>query len=543
MLESDLDDDTYELSYEYDDIDEFSLASDDGQGGITSGTSTTLVNDGGYEPRRLSPGACVISCNDVWPSMGMKHQASTYNATATLEYTSLTTSDISQMMIERVSHLAPILGIAETDIILLLQDYKWNEAQFIEAYMEDPAKVFESAGLRSPFEEEKDSRAYLHTQADFTCQICYTYYEVSETFSLPCCHEYCIGCYRRYVTDKLNHGCVVQCMGCDIAMTNEDIGMIVGKKASELLLLSSIKIFIQKHKHRYKWCPFSDCDYVIHVTDPHWLVELESSNSSPYVTCKNGHSFCFNCVTDMHAPCDCVLASSWLEKSQQESKALNWILQHTKECPKCETSIIRDGGCNHMKCGTCHHEFCWICEADWRLHTKDYFECNASLREMKLDKFGNGDEKLLLQQYGQYCKHFNMHEESARLDVALGKKVKTKLRTLQDKLGVSSVEAQFIFGAIEKLRDGRTALKWSFAMAYFANRSHNLYTIFRQTQVELSRAVEDLSELLQLEDPKLIMKRKQLFYNKADYVQNRKNALFRCGEELLAKNICKDSSA
>jgi len=33
-----------------------------------------------------------------------------------------------------------------------------------------------------------------------------------------------------------------------------------------------------------------------------------------------------------------------------------------KSCPKCRAPIIRDGGCNHMTCGRCHYEFCWMCK-------------------------------------------------------------------------------------------------------------------------------------------------------------------------------------
>lgn len=31
-----------------------------------------------------------------------------------------------------------------------------------------------------------------------------------------------------------------------------------------------------------------------------------------------------------------------------------------KECPKCERSIYKNGGCNHMTC-KCQFEFCWLC--------------------------------------------------------------------------------------------------------------------------------------------------------------------------------------
>ena len=85
----------------------------------------------------------------------------------------------------------------------------------------------------------------------------------------------------------------------------------------------------------------------------------------------------------------------------------------------------------------------------------------------------------------------------------------------------------------------RQVLKWSFAVAFYSDASHNLTKIFVDNQMLLATAVEFLSELLQIKNPEVIMKRRPEFYNKAGYVENRTIALMECGRELLCKGICK----
>jgi hypothetical protein len=40
---------------------------------------------------------------------------------------------------------------------------------------------------------------------------------------------------------------------------------------------------------------------------------------------------------------------------------LKCMAENCKKCPRCKAQIERDGGCSHMKCGQCKHEFCWWC--------------------------------------------------------------------------------------------------------------------------------------------------------------------------------------
>jgi hypothetical protein len=37
-------------------------------------------------------------------------------------------------------------------------------------------------------------------------------------------------------------------------------------------------------------------------------------------------------------------------------------------CPKCGVNVAKDGGCMHMRCSQCRHEFCWCCRGDWSTH-------------------------------------------------------------------------------------------------------------------------------------------------------------------------------
>jgi hypothetical protein len=48
-----------------------------------------------------------------------------------------------------------------------------------------------------------------------------------------------------------------------------------------------------------------------------------------------------------------------------------WLKANTRPCPKCNTPIEKNDGCNHMICLNrhCRYEFCWICRKDWSLHS------------------------------------------------------------------------------------------------------------------------------------------------------------------------------
>lgn len=496
-----------------------------------------------------------------------------------LKYECLTTHDILNNMLKKVNHLQPIFNLPVGDILILLQHYDWNEERLLEIWTEKMDDLLIEIGLNPRQDHDtvssddentissaksnnidvnncnnkskkgnmpinKDVRRGVTFKNDFYCIICCEE-KSTETFSLECNHVYCIDCYRHYIQDKLHSGNVISCMNCSLALKNEDIDNIMGHSSSNKLMSSSIKSFVQKHNRNYKWCPFTDCSCIIHLKDTSFLSEYTRLHYSPFVQCKLQHLFCFTCGFEMHAPADCNITNAWVKKAKKESVNLNWVLSHTKECPKCSVNIEKDGGCNHMVCSSCKYEFCWICESDWAPHGNSFYQCTRYKNDdLKSDNTSNDnlhDSNKRLKKYTFYYRMFNEHEVSAKLDWKLGQTVGNKVKKLQEKIGVSWIEGQFLSESIRTLNEGRTALKWSFAVAYYSDPSHNLTKILINNQDLLSRAVEDLSELLQMKDPEMIMKHKTDFYNKSGYLENRTYALMECGRDLLCKGICKPS--
>ena len=483
-----------------------------------------------------------------------------------LKYECLTTQGMLNNMVKKVHHLQPILNMSPEDIFILMHHCDWNEERLLEAWTERMDELLVECGISQRITDEtqpsdddnnnnndgddngpqkvadgskKTKRVRgLRFRNNFMCDICCDE-KSTETFALDCGHEYCVECYRRYIEDRLYSGDVITCMSCSLVLRNDDIDKIMGHASSRKLMDSAIKSFVAKHYKTYKWCRYTDCKCIIHLLDTTSLSEYTRLHYSPFVKCNLGHRFCFNCGYEIHAPADCNIATAWVKKAREESVQLNWILSNTKECPKCTVNIEKNGGCNHMTCTECGYEFCWICEGEWKLHGTSYYHCTLYKNDANHKNSRNELKTKSMKRYTFYYRMYNEHEMSSKLDRRLGQTVESKVRALQEKMGVSWIEGQFLTEGIRTLAEGRAALKWSFAVAYYSDASHNLTKIFLDNQGLLSNAVEDLSELLQINDPEVIMKRKPEFYNKARYVENRTYALMECGRDLLCKGISK----
>jgi len=218
----------------------------------------------------------------------------------------------------------------------------------------------------------------------------------------------------------------------------------------------------------------------------------------------------------------------WLKKCADDSETANWICANTKECPKCQATIEKNGGCNHMTCRKCKHEFCWVCLGPWVDHGTSWYNCGRYEDKAGEDaRSSQAKSRALLERYLHYYTRYNNHENSAKLDLEVYKKVENSMQILQKQSEMSWIEVQFLKKAAEILFECRTTLKWTYAFAYYLQRNNHTH-IFEDNQRDLEMAVEHLSGLIESQfTPENIPQLKQQIIDKSVYVESRKQILLK----------------
>ncbi|KAI8434147.1 hypothetical protein MSG28_012272 [Choristoneura fumiferana] len=183
-----------------------------------------------------------------------------------------------------------------------------------------------------------------------------------------------------------------------------------------------------------RWCPSPDCSNAIKVA---------YVDAAP-VTCRCQHTFCFSCGENWHDPVRCSLLRKWIKKCDDDSETSNWIAANTKECPKCNVTIEKDGGCNHMVCKNqnCKADFCWVCLGPWEPHGSSWYNCNRyDEDEAKAARDAQERSRAALQRYLFYCNRYMNHMQSLRFESKLYASVKEKMEEMQQH-NMSWIEAK-----------------------------------------------------------------------------------------------------
>ena len=109
-----------------------------------------------------------------------------------------------------------------------------------------------------------------------------------------------------------------------------------------------------------KICPFPNCDSYL---------ELKNKKNK-YITCKNNHKYCFNCLKEPHGdkPCD-----EKVDKSILEYTSNNFV----KKCPNCNIIIEKNNGCNHITCAKCQYQWCWLCNEKYEVDHFNKGKCKG----------------------------------------------------------------------------------------------------------------------------------------------------------------------
>ncbi|KAJ4141185.1 hypothetical protein NW768_000393 [Fusarium equiseti] len=441
-------------------------------------------------------------------------------------------SDIQNQQDEMIGEVNMILDMQKEDAAILLRHFRWNKERLLEDYMDRPEKVMEAAGLGS----NTSSSPKLEVIPGFICDICCEDDEGLESFAIKCGHRYCVDCYRHYLTQKIREegeAARIQCPsdGCGRILDSASLDVLVTPALADRYQELLNRTYVED-KDNFKWCPAPDCPNALECG----VKPKDLGKIVPTVECRCGYRFCFGCPNPDHQPAPCDLVKKWLKKCADDSETANWISANTKECPKCNSTIEKNGGCNHMTCRKCKYEFCWMCMGLWSEHGTSWYNCNRYEEKSGSEaRDAQAKSRTSLERYLHYYNRYANHEQSAKLDKDIAQKTEKKMVQLQSASGMSWIEVQYLNSASQALQTCRQTLKWTYAFAFYLARN-NLTEIFEDNQKDLEMAVENLSEMFEkpiteLSDPKL----KVDIMDKTSYCNKRRVILLEDTAENLAK--------
>ncbi|KMU88038.1 ankyrin repeat and IBR domain-containing protein 1 [Coccidioides immitis H538.4] len=398
-----------------------------------------------------------------------------------VEFKVLSPDDIQREQTVQINEVSSILGLPPESAAILLRFGRWNRERLIESYMDHPEKILEEAGLGSnitgtPKTEVVDG---------FMCDICCEDGEDLQTFAMRCGHRFCVDCYRHYLVQKIKE----EGEAARIQCPQDQCQQIVDSKSLELLVRDDIK---ESELEMVARPELRICRELLGKD-----ARLVSNRLHSYVS-RAVHIFCFSCTLKRSInSLPCAIVKMWLKKCKDDSETANWISANTKECPKCHSTIEKNGGCNHMTCRKCKHEFCWMCMGLWSEHGTSWYNCNRYEEKSGAEaRDAQARSRRSLERYLHYYNRYANHEQSAKLDKDLYLKTEKKMVNLQTQSGMSWIEVQFLDTASRTLQECRQTLKWTYAFAFYLARN-NLTEMFEDNQKDLELAVESLSEMFE----------------------------------------------
>lgn len=416
-----------------------------------------------------------------------------------VDYTPLSPKDLEAEMKREIDHVAGTLSVNSKEAAALLRYMKWNKEKVMDRYFDNQDELRQEAGI-DPIPEGSSGKSQPRIKRirGFVCSICYEEGPGSkDTIALSCDHRFCKDCYSSYLTNKINNegeAKSIQCMAGDCAI-------VVDERTVELLVTEvTMERYRELLNRSYvdddpslRWCPHPGCEYAVRCTG---VTSKSLDTLVPTVLCACGNKFCFGCGREYdHAPCLCIVVKKWLQKCADDSETANWIQANTKECPKCQATIEKNGGCNHMTCKKCKYEFCWICMGEWSAHGTSWYNCNRYDPKNE-SKDPQSKSRASLERYLHYYNRYANHEQSAKLEKETYARIERRMEEIQNSSTLSWIEVQFLKKAVDVLSDCRNVLKWTYAMAFYLEKV-NATHIFEDNQSDLEMATENLSGVIE----------------------------------------------
>lgn len=278
----------------------------------------------------------------------------------------------------------------------------------------------------------------------------------------------------------------IECMAqnCHIYVPEELALSLLRKPAiREKYLQFAFADYVKSHPE-LRFCPGVNCNAIAQAKE----------RQAKRATCKYCKAtFCFRCGCDYHAPTDCETIRKWLTKCADDSETANYISAHTKDCPKCHICIEKNGGCNHMQCYSCKHDFCWMCLGDWKTHGSEYYECSRYKENPNVVcESAHAQAREALKKYLFYYERYENHSRSLRLEEQTLERIKER----NDQKVMASkgtwIDWQYLLDAAALLAKCRYTLQYTYPYAYYLEPGPRKQ-LFEYQQAQLEAEIENLS--------------------------------------------------
>ncbi|KAJ1630723.1 hypothetical protein T492DRAFT_1001394 [Pavlovales sp. CCMP2436] len=201
-----------------------------------------------------------------------------------------------------------------------------------------------------------------------------------------CSHLFCSACLKTDLEGRIEQGdaAALSCPQCRAALLPNEVQRLVAPA-----------LFAQYESRQLQsslagmedicWCPLAHCQAAV-IMDCCENGQFDQLGRCPQCA----HSFCILCRGGWHGhgPCNDFKAkfdaASPAEREVLEARfgssviaemhSNAWIASATQPCPGCRGPIEKNGGCNHITCSKCKHEWCWLCRGKY---TPEHFMTTA----------------------------------------------------------------------------------------------------------------------------------------------------------------------
>ncbi|XP_017323872.2 E3 ubiquitin-protein ligase ARIH2 isoform X2 [Ictalurus punctatus] len=399
------------------------------------------------------------------------------------QFTCLTYRESQRLLTEEVNHVSTSLKVSPAVAKLVLVHFHWQVSQILDRYKSNSSQLLCEAQVQSI-----TTCRSLTAVAALQCGVCLQFVRRDALLSLPCQHSFCKSCWEQHCTVLVKDGIGVgiSCMAqdCSLQMPEDFVlPLLPNEELKDKYRRYLFRDYVESH-FQLQLCPGADCPIVIKVQEPR----------ARRVQCSRcDEVFCFKCRQMYHAPTDCATIRKWLTKCADDSETANYISAHTKDCPKCNICIEKNGGCNHMQCSKCKHDFCWMCLGDWKTHGSEYYECSRYKENPDIvNQSQQAQAREALKKYLFYFERWENHNKSLQLEAQTYQRIQEKIHErVMNNLG-TWIDWQYMQNAAKLLAKCRYTLQYTYPYAYYME-SGPRKKLFEYQQAQLEAEIENLS--------------------------------------------------